>query len=102
MSGAIARASLVLSLVVVGAATTSPIRGTAETRAIQYATLANARGAKIVVRPAGALPPVDSAIWKTLRWRSLGPDRGGRSLTVAGVRGQPKVGYFGATGGGLW
>jgi photosystem II stability/assembly factor-like uncharacterized protein len=46
--------------------------------------------------------PVDTMIWKTFRWRSVGPDRGGRSLTVAGVKGQPKIGYFGATGGGLW
>jgi photosystem II stability/assembly factor-like uncharacterized protein len=49
-----------------------------------------------------AAPPVDSMILKTLRWRSVGPDRGGRSLTVSGVKGQPNVGYFGATGGGLW
>ncbi len=35
-------------------------------------------------------------------WRSVGPDRGGRSLAVAGVVGQPEVGYFGAVGGGLW
>src|SRR6185503_2582178 len=46
--------------------------------------------------------PVDTTIWKTFRWRSVGPDRGGRSIAVAGVKGQPKVGYFGATGGGLW
>ena len=46
--------------------------------------------------------PIDSTLWKTFKWRSIGPDRGGRSLTVAGVKGQPKVGYFGATGGGLW
>jgi photosystem II stability/assembly factor-like uncharacterized protein len=48
------------------------------------------------------LAPVDTAIWKTYRWRSLGPDRGGRSIAVSGVKGQPKVHYFGATGGGLW
>jgi photosystem II stability/assembly factor-like uncharacterized protein len=47
-------------------------------------------------------PPVDSVIAKALRWRSVGPDRGGRSIAVSGVKGQPKVGYFGATGGGLW
>jgi photosystem II stability/assembly factor-like uncharacterized protein len=47
-------------------------------------------------------PPVDTTIWKSLRWRSVGPDRGGRSIAIAGVVGQPKVGYFGATGGGLW
>ncbi len=35
-------------------------------------------------------------------WRSLGPDRGGRSLAVSGVVGRPAEGYFGAVGGGLW
>jgi photosystem II stability/assembly factor-like uncharacterized protein len=49
-----------------------------------------------------AAAPVDSAILKGLHWRSLGPERGGRSIAISGVRGQPKVGYFGATGGGLW
>ena len=49
-----------------------------------------------------APPPVDTAIWKTFHWRSIGPNRGGRSIAVSGVKGQPKVGYFGATGGGLW
>jgi photosystem II stability/assembly factor-like uncharacterized protein len=44
----------------------------------------------------------DSVILKGLRWRSLGPERGGRSIAISGVKGQPKVGYFGATGGGLW
>jgi photosystem II stability/assembly factor-like uncharacterized protein len=61
------------------------------------------RGAE---RPAGEGAvfrlPVDSTIMKSYKWRSVGPDRGGRSIAVAGVRGQPKVGYFGATGGGLW
>ncbi len=50
----------------------------------------------------GAVPPVDTTIWKSYRWRSVGPDRGGRSIAVSGVKGEPKVGYFGATGGGLW
>ena len=35
-------------------------------------------------------------------WRNLGPDRGGRSIGVTGVIGQPDVAYFGAVGGGLW
>jgi photosystem II stability/assembly factor-like uncharacterized protein len=48
------------------------------------------------------LDPIDSTILKSLKWRNVGPDRGGRSIAIAGVRGQPKVGYFGATGGGLW
>jgi photosystem II stability/assembly factor-like uncharacterized protein len=45
---------------------------------------------------------LDSTIRKSLRWRNVGPDRGGRSIAIAGVRSQPKVGYFGAAGGGLW
>ncbi|HEY4132838.1 MAG TPA: hypothetical protein VGM50_19650, partial [Gemmatimonadaceae bacterium] len=47
-------------------------------------------------------PPIDTMIFKGLRWRSVGPERGGRSIAISGVKGQPKLGYFGATGGGLW
>ncbi|HSM07334.1 MAG TPA: hypothetical protein VK858_22085 [Longimicrobiales bacterium] len=36
------------------------------------------------------------------QWRNLGPDRGGRSIAVSGVVGEPEVAYFGAVGGGLW
>ncbi|MGD8278441.1 MAG: glycosyl hydrolase, partial [Gemmatimonadota bacterium] len=49
-----------------------------------------------------AAAPIDTALLHTYEWRNIGPDRGGRSLTVSGVIGQPQVGYFGATGGGLW
>ena len=49
-----------------------------------------------------AQAPVDSALLATYSWRSLGPDRGGRSIAVSGVRGRPKEAYFGAVGGGLW
>jgi hypothetical protein len=45
---------------------------------------------------------LDSAVIKSYRWRSIGPDRGGRSIAATGVRGRPKEAYFGATGGGLW
>src|SRR5262245_65654007 len=37
-----------------------------------------------------------------LRWRSIGPYRGGRVTAVAGVATQPFVYYMGATGGGVW
>ena len=53
-------------------------------------------------RSAATAAPVDSAILKAYRWRSIGPDRGGRSIAATGVRGRPKEAYFGATGGGLW
>src|SRR6185437_1314163 len=45
---------------------------------------------------------LDSAFLAAYQWRNIGPDRGGRSIAVSGVRGQPQVAYFGAAGGGLW
>src|SRR6186997_3221402 len=46
--------------------------------------------------------PADPTLIKDLTWRSIGPDRGGRSIAVSGVKGRPNEAYFGATGGGLW
>ena len=37
-----------------------------------------------------------------LRWRMIGPHRGGRSTAVAGVAGDHRTFYMGATGGGVW
>jgi photosystem II stability/assembly factor-like uncharacterized protein len=51
---------------------------------------------------AGDHPIHDTEFMAGFAWRNLGPDRGGRSIAVAGVVGQPNVAYFGATGGGLW
>ena len=45
---------------------------------------------------------VDQKLFQELRWRSIGPPRGGRTLAVTGVRGQPEVYYFGSVGGGVW
>jgi photosystem II stability/assembly factor-like uncharacterized protein len=36
------------------------------------------------------------------RFRTIGPFRGGRSVTATGVIGQPLVYYMGTTGGGVW
>lgn len=44
----------------------------------------------------------DAALFKTMKWRCIGPYRGGRVTAVAGVPDQPLVYYFGATGGGVW
>src|SRR6476660_9944198 len=45
---------------------------------------------------------MDTALFAGLRWRSIGPNRGGRSIAVAGSAARPNEYYFGATGGGLW
>jgi photosystem II stability/assembly factor-like uncharacterized protein len=45
---------------------------------------------------------VDPAQFQDLHWRLIGPFRGGRALTVAGVASQPQHFYFGAVNGGVW
>ncbi len=45
---------------------------------------------------------VDFPTLKELKYRNIGPFRGGRVVAVAGVTSQPGVYYFGATGGGIW
>jgi photosystem II stability/assembly factor-like uncharacterized protein len=37
-----------------------------------------------------------------LRWRDVGPMRGGRTFAVAGHASQPDTFYFGSVGGGVW
>jgi photosystem II stability/assembly factor-like uncharacterized protein len=44
----------------------------------------------------------DPAIFGGLQWRSIGPLRGGRSITSSGSPSRPNEYYFGAVGGGLW
>ncbi|HYX30509.1 MAG TPA: hypothetical protein VE863_18375, partial [Pyrinomonadaceae bacterium] len=43
-----------------------------------------------------------NTIFKALKWRSIGPFRGGRSNCATGVVGDPKTYYMGTTGGGVW
>jgi len=50
-----------------------------------------------------AVAPVDlNAHFKPVKWRSIGPFRGGRSVTASGVPGDINTYYMGTTGGGLW
>ncbi len=56
--------------------------------------------AKPVAKPASTQLP--DSLFNGLRWRNIGPFRGGRSLAVAGHVSQPLTYYFGATGGGVW
>ncbi|MGB2085640.1 MAG: WD40/YVTN/BNR-like repeat-containing protein [Flavobacteriaceae bacterium] len=44
----------------------------------------------------------DKTLYSSLKYREVGPFRGGRSAAVTGVPGQPNLFYFGATGGGVW
>jgi photosystem II stability/assembly factor-like uncharacterized protein len=53
--------------------------------------VAAARGQTIV--------PLD---YGAMRWRLIGPFRGGRAVAVAGVPSEPDVFYFGSVDGGVW
>src|SRR5215212_10820075 len=44
----------------------------------------------------------DPMAYSALRWRNIGPFRGGRVNGVTGVPGQPNTFYFGSVGGGVW
>ena len=45
---------------------------------------------------------VNPVLFQELKWRSVGPFRGGRVLAVEGARNDPKRFYFGAVNGGVW
>ena len=59
----------------------------------------------VLASPAGAqgnAPPVSQDAFQGLRYRSVGPSRGGRVTAVAGHPDHPFTFYMGATGGGVW
>ena len=45
---------------------------------------------------------VSPSLLSALEWRLVGPYRGGRVTSVAGVPNHPQLYYLGATGGGVW
>ncbi|MEP7042576.1 MAG: hypothetical protein ABI843_05910 [Dokdonella sp.] len=64
--------------------------------------LRNLFAAACVLASGGAFAQVDASLFGDLQWRLIGPFRGGRVLTIAGVPGQPQHFYFGAVNGGVW
>src|SRR5437868_5636591 len=47
-------------------------------------------------------PQVDPKLFSGMRWRVVGPFRGGRALAIEGVPDEPNTWYFGAVAGGVW
>src|SRR5262245_2817005 len=45
---------------------------------------------------------IDSALFGAMKWRQIGPFRGGRVVAVSGVPGDPATWYFGGVAGGVW
>jgi len=46
--------------------------------------------------------PIDPKTYGGMKWRLIGPFRGGRALAVTGVPSQLNTYYFGAAAGGVW
>ena len=62
-------------------------------------TLGPVRAPELRAQQSGGYDPT---LFAGLEWRNIGPNRGGRSIAVAGSVARPNEYYFGATGGGLW
>jgi len=57
----------------------------------------------LVFMPWAAWPQqLDEKLWHGMKWRQIGPFRGGRVLAVTGVEGHADTYYFGAVSGGVW
>ncbi len=67
--------------------------------------LASAIPSAVAQRPAPATDTasrLDRSAFPNLRWRNIGPFRGGRSVAVSGSYADPRTFYFGAANGGVW
>jgi photosystem II stability/assembly factor-like uncharacterized protein len=56
----------------------------------------------LMLAPVAIAQQYDTNLYSGLRWRMIGPFRGGRVNAVSGVVGQPDTFYFGSVGGGVW
>jgi photosystem II stability/assembly factor-like uncharacterized protein len=45
---------------------------------------------------------IEPRLYQALRWRCIGPFRGGRTVAATGVPGQPNLFYMAAVDGGVW
>jgi photosystem II stability/assembly factor-like uncharacterized protein len=74
---------------------------------VVLAALAAAGSLSAQLRPASSpravlLPAIDTMLFHGLRFREVGPPRGGRVTTVTGVPTQPRTFYMGVASGGLF
>lgn len=56
----------------------------------------------VLLSPLAAAQQFDSQLYQEMRWRMIGPFRGGRTVAIAGVPGAPNVFYMAPNNGGVW
>src|SRR5690348_547524 len=76
--------------------------GMKRVRSLQGFLCAAVGVAAMLAATAVASAAVPASAYSALRWRQIGPFRGGRSLAVAGNPATPSTFYAGYTGGGIW
>ncbi len=59
-------------------------------------------GFLIISTSGTSTPQYNKNLYSAMKWRFIGPYRGGRVTTVAGVASERRTFYFGASGGGVW
>src|SRR4051794_10955307 len=71
-------------------------------RLVPILALILALGAVLSAFAAPTPSTVPPESYSALRWRLVGPLRGGWATAATGVPGQPETFYFGAADGGVW
>ncbi len=62
----------------------------------------NKKNPTTAATPTAEKPADLNSFFKPVKWRSIGPFRGGRSVCATGVPGDMTTYYMGTTGGGVW
>src|SRR6201981_800345 len=56
----------------------------------------------IIGSAASSAQTYDQKLFQEMQWRCIGPFRGGRTVAITGVPGQPSLFYMAAVNGGVW
>ncbi len=93
---------LCLSFAALGSAQANPERPAKSEKTAQPAPTAQATASPENDSDSSDSAKKEDKLFKGMHYRLIGPFRGGRSLTAAGVPGDPTTYFFGSTGGGVW
>jgi photosystem II stability/assembly factor-like uncharacterized protein len=96
------RLTVGLSALLVGVSLAAPLHQAAAQRTSGAAASASTEAAPAYNASLYTDPGATNKIFKALRWRLVGPFRGGRVDAVAGDPTKPLVFYMGAVNGGVW
>ncbi len=56
----------------------------------------------VLVFSSAKAQPIDAKYFNAMKWRMIGPHRGGRTVGAVGVPQQPNIFYIGVNNGGVW